>query len=48
MTSALKRPLAIYRNPGWRLNVLFIEASNGERIEAAEIDEWCERAPPED
>ena len=29
--SALKRALAIYRNPGWRLNVLFIEGSNGER-----------------
>jgi hypothetical protein len=43
--SALKRALAIYRNPGWRLNVLFIEGSNGERIEAAEINDWCERAP---
>jgi hypothetical protein len=40
----LKRALAIYRNPGWRLNVLFIEGSNGERIEAAEIKDWCERA----
>jgi hypothetical protein len=42
--SALKRALAIYRNPGWRLNVLFIEGSNGERIAAAEINAWCERA----
>jgi hypothetical protein len=41
----LKRALAIYRNPGWRLHVLFIEGSNGERIAAAEINEWCERAP---
>jgi len=45
---ALKRALAIYRHPGWRLRVLYIEASNGERIEAADIDEWCERAPPDD
>jgi hypothetical protein len=34
--SALSRALAIYRNPRWRLNVLFIEGSNGERLEAAE------------
>jgi hypothetical protein len=33
--SALKRAVAIYR---WRLNVLFIEGSNGERIEASEIN----------
>jgi hypothetical protein len=46
--SALKRALAIYRNPGWRLHVLFIEGSNGERIAAAEINEWCERAPKDD
>lgn len=46
--SALKRALAIYRNPSWRLNVLFIEGSNGERMEAAEINDWCERAPLEE
>jgi hypothetical protein len=46
--SALKRALAIYRNPLWRLNVLFIEGSNGERMEAAEISDWCERAPPDE
>ena len=23
---------------------LFIEGSNGERMEAAEINDWCERA----
>ena len=43
--SALK--LAIYRNPGWRLNVLFI-GINGEHMEAAEINDWCERAPPQE
>lgn len=48
MASALKRALSIYRNPAWRLKVLFIEGSNGERMEAAEINDWCERAPPED
>ena len=42
--SALKRALAIYRNPAWGLKVLFIEGSNGERMEAAEIKTWCERA----
>jgi hypothetical protein len=46
--SALKRALAIYQNPGWRLNVLFIEGSNGERLVAAEINDWCERAPSEE
>ena len=45
---ALKRALAIYRHPGWHLRVLYIEGSNGERIEGADIDEWCERAPPDD
>jgi hypothetical protein len=44
----LKRALAIYRNPGWRLNVLFIEGSSGERMAAAEINDWYERAPPEE
>jgi hypothetical protein len=47
-TSALKRALAIYRNAGWGLHVLFIERTNGERLEAAEINAWCERAPPEE
>ena len=42
--SALKRCLAIYRNPGWGLQVLFIQATNGERMEASEIKTWCERA----
>jgi hypothetical protein len=42
--SALMRALAIYRNPAWGLKVLFIEGSNGERMEAAEIKTWCERA----
>jgi hypothetical protein len=37
MESALNRAFAIYRNPGWRLKVLFIEAVNGMRIETAEI-----------
>ena len=32
--SALKRALAIYRNPAWGLKVLFIEGSNGERMES--------------
>jgi len=41
--SALKRALAIYRNPGWGLNVRFIEGTNGERMEAVEISAWCER-----
>jgi hypothetical protein len=41
--SALKRALAIHRNPGWGLKVLFMEEANGERMEAAEIDAWCER-----
>jgi hypothetical protein len=30
------------------LNVLIIEGSNGERMEAAEINDWCERAPPQE
>jgi hypothetical protein len=30
------------------LRVLFIERTNGERVEAAEINDWCERAPPEE
>jgi hypothetical protein len=30
------------------LNALFIEGSNGERIAASEINDWCERAPPEE
>jgi hypothetical protein len=42
--SALKRALAIYRNPAWGLKVLFIAGSNGERMEVAEIKTWCERA----
>jgi hypothetical protein len=46
--SALTRALAIYRNPGWRLRVLFVEGTNGEHIEAAEINDWCERAPSDD
>ena len=41
--SALKRALAIYRNPGWGLHVLYIEGANGERMEAAEVKAWCER-----
>jgi hypothetical protein len=45
--SALKRAFAIYRNAGWGLRVLFIEGTNGERIEAAEINAWCERASDE-
>jgi len=45
---ALKRALAIYRHPGWHLHVLYIEGSNGERTEGADIDQWCERAPPHD
>ena len=43
--SALKRALAIHRHQGWRLRVLFAEGTSGERIEAAEINDWCERAP---
>jgi len=35
----LKRALAIYRNPGWRLRVLFVEGTNGESVEAAEIND---------
>jgi hypothetical protein len=46
--SALKRALAIYRNAGWGLRVLFIEGTNGERIEAAEINDWCKRSPPDE
>jgi hypothetical protein len=41
--SALKRALAIHRHQGWRLRVLFAEGTSGERIEAAEINDWCER-----
>ena len=42
---ALSRgPFAIYRNTGWGLEVLFIEGANGERVEVAEINAWCERA----
>ena len=41
--SALKRALAIHRNPGWGLDVLFLEGANGERMEAPEIKSWCER-----
>ena len=42
---ALSRgPFAIYRNTGWGLEVLFIEGVNGERVEVAEINTWCERA----
>jgi hypothetical protein len=33
---------------GWRLRVLFVEGTSGERIEAAEINDWCERAPPDE
>jgi len=47
MESALNRAFAIYRNPGWHLKVLFIEAVNGMRIETAEITAWCERAASE-
>lgn len=46
--SALKRALAIYRNAGWGLRVLFIEGTNGERIEAAEINDWCKHSPPDE
>jgi len=28
--------------------VLFAEGTSGERIEAAEINDWCERAPPDE
>jgi hypothetical protein len=45
--SALNRALAIYRNPGWGLKVLFIEQANGMRMEATEISAWCERAASE-
>jgi hypothetical protein len=42
---ALSRgPFAIYRNTGWGHEVLFIEGVNGERVEVAEINAWCERA----
>jgi hypothetical protein len=44
---ALNRALAIYRNPGWGLKVLFIEQANGMRMEATEISAWCERAASE-
>ena len=30
--SALNRALAIYRNPGWGLKVLYIEQANGMRM----------------
>jgi hypothetical protein len=30
------------------LHALFIEGSNGERMEAAEINDWCERAPSDE
>ena len=40
--------LSIHRNPGWRLHALFIKGSNGERMEAAEINDWCERAPSDE
>jgi len=46
--SALKRALAIHRHQGWRLRVLFAEGTSGERIEAAEINDWCERAPSDE
>jgi hypothetical protein len=46
--SAFKRALAIHRHHGWRLRVLFVEGTSGERIEAAEINDWCERAPPDE
>jgi hypothetical protein len=46
--SALKRALAIYRNAGWGPRVLFIERTNSERIEATEINAWCERAAPDE
>jgi hypothetical protein len=42
--SALRRALAIHRNPGSGLRVLFIEGTNGERMEAAEVSAWCVRA----
>jgi len=42
--SALKRALAIHRNRARGLEVLFIVGSSGERMEAAEIKTWCERA----
>ena len=42
--SALKRALAIYRNPRWTLKVLWIEGPNGEHVGAEEIRAWCERA----
>jgi hypothetical protein len=32
--SALRRALAIYMNPRWRLTVLWIEGPNGERMRA--------------
>jgi hypothetical protein len=44
--SALKKALAIYLNPAWELSILFITGPNGERMEAAEIIAWCERADP--
>ena len=42
--SALRRALAIHRNPGSGLRVLSIEGTNGERMEAAEVNAWCDRA----
>ena len=39
---------AIHRHQGWRLRVLFAEGTSGERIEAAEINDWCERAPSDE
>ena len=43
MESALNRAFAIYRNPGWHLKVLFIEAVNGMPIETAEITAFGHR-----
>ena len=42
------RHLQFIGNAGWGLRVLFIEGTNGERIEAAEINDWCKRSPPDE
>ena len=45
--SALKQPLQFIKIRS-ALELLLIEGSNGERMEAAEINDWCERAPPQE
>jgi len=41
---ALKRALAIYRNPAWGIAVLRIDGPNDEHMEAEAISAWCKRA----